>query len=74
MPGVKKALQAAMENLQQAATLAGDDADAAQISQLVAKVHSLIAGHQQLADQAMGAGPGVKLVRKAGGNGAGAGY
>jgi hypothetical protein len=74
MPGVKKALQAAMDNLSQAAQLEGDDADAATISQIIAKVHSLIAGHQQLADQAMGAGPGVKLVRKAGGNGAGAGY
>lgn len=74
MPGVKKALQAATDNLMQAAQLEGDDADKATIMQLVAKVHSLVAGHQQLADQAMGAGPGVKLVRKAGSNGAGGGY
>lgn len=77
---VKTSLQAAIKNLQDAQTAEGDDADAAAISQIIAKIHTMVGAHQGLVDQAMGAGPGVKLIRKttprggAGGGGAGGGY
>lgn len=61
---VKKNLKDAVASLLAAQQAEGDDADAAQIAQLVAKIHTLIAGHQQLQDQVMGGGPGAKIVRK----------
>jgi hypothetical protein len=77
MPGVKKALQAATDSLMEAAQLEGDDADKAQIMQLVAKVHALVASHQQLADHGDGrrAGRQARCAKAApAGGGGGPGY
>jgi hypothetical protein len=71
MEAVRKSLQDAIDALTAAQQAEGDDADAAQIAQIIAKIHTLKASHQTLADQAMGAGPGVKLMRKSGGSGGG---
>lgn len=61
---VKTSLSAAVKNLTDAADAEGDDADAATIHTLIAKIKTMIGAHQGLVDQAMGAGPGVKLIRK----------
>ena len=58
-------LKQAMKLVLQAAELEGDDADTASIHDIAAKISKAIAAEQQLTDSAMGAGPGVKLVRKA---------
>lgn len=50
-----------------AATLEGDDADAAQLHKIAADLSAVLGNAQKLNDSAMGAGPGVKLVRKVGG-------
>ena len=58
-------LRQALKLVQQAAAAEGDDQDAASISAIAASIHKAIANEQGLVDKAMGAGPGVKLVRKA---------
>lgn len=74
-------LRMALSLVQQAATLEADDPDAAQISDVAARLHKLIANEQNIKDQAMGAGPAAKMIRKAtppggggGGPPSGAGY
>lgn len=69
-------LRQALKLVQSAAAAEGDDQDAAAISAIAASIHKAIANEQGLVDKAMGAGPGVKLVRKAaaGAGGAVGGY
>lgn len=50
--------------VQQVATMEGDDADAAVWHKIGAQIAAQIGNEQRLVDKAMGAGPGVKLVRK----------
>ena len=75
-PDVVSLLRKAMDALQQAAQVEKDDIDASKITKIAAQVHAQIAAEQQLTDQAMGAGPGVKMIRKTApsGGGAGGGY
>lgn len=58
-------LRQALKLVQSAAAAEGDDQDAASITAIAASIHKAIANEQGLVDKAMGAGPGVKLVRKA---------
>lgn len=72
---VKKNLQTAYQALMAAASAEGHDPDGAQMTALAAKVHALIAASTTLQDQVMGAGPGVQMIRKAGGGSqGGSGY
>lgn len=50
-----------------------DDEDLAMVAKIVADIQKLLASQQKLADQAIGAGPGAKFMRKQGG-GSGGGY
>lgn len=63
--GVVAKLKAALKLLQDAANLEGDDVDAGNLHTIAASIAKAIGAEQGLADKAMGAGPGVKLVRKA---------
>src|SRR5215468_3085413 len=58
-------LKKAMSLMQAAAAQEADDQDAAALTKIVSLIHTAIANEQGLVDKAMGAGPGVKLVRKA---------
>ena len=62
---VTSKLKKALALVQSAASQEGDDQDAASLSKIAADIHKAIAAEQALTDSAMGAGPGVKLVRKA---------
>ncbi len=62
-----------LEGTRKLAEIEPDDEDQAAIEKLGADISKYIAAQQKLTDSAMGAGPGVKLVRKAAGN-SGAGY
>lgn len=64
---VTSLLKQALALVNQAAAAEKDDIDASQIHQLAAALSKQIAAEQQLTDSVMGAGPGVKMVRKAGG-------
>jgi len=46
-----------------------DDEDLALADEIIAKCQKLLANNQKLADQAVGAGPGAKFMRKQGGGG-----
>lgn len=70
---VKQNLQKAYQALMAAASAEGHDPDGAQYTQLAAKVHSLIAASTSLEDDVMGAGPGVKMIRKTANGGAAGG-
>lgn len=50
-----------------------DDEDLALVSKIQADLQKLLANNQKLTDQAMGAGPGARFLRKQGG-GQGGGY
>lgn len=41
-----------------------DDEDLAAVAKIVADIQKLLASQQKLADQAIGAGPGAKFMRK----------
>ncbi len=72
---VTQKLKKALTLVQSAAAQEGDDQDAASLSKIAADIHKAIAAEQALTDQALGGGPGVKLVRKAAaGAGSQAGY
>lgn len=57
-------LRKAFDALQAAASAEKDDIDASSITKLAAQVHAQIAAEQKLTDDVMGAGPGVKMIRK----------
>ena len=73
---VKSLIQKAIEALDQAKGLEGDPGDQALIAKCVADLHGFIGNQQKMLDTAMGAGPGVKIMRKSappsGGGGGGA--
>jgi hypothetical protein len=64
-----------MELVTQAATAEKDDIDANAIHKIAVAISGQIAAEQKLNDDVMGAGPGVKMIRKtapaAGGSGGG---
>jgi hypothetical protein len=69
-------LKQALQLVQKAGNAEKDDGDAAGIHAIAASIAKQIGNEQGLVDKAMGAGPGVKLVRKsapAGGSGYGGG-
>lgn len=66
-------MRQALETTRKAAAAEPDDEDQAMLEKIGADISKYIAAQQKLTDSAMGAGPGVKLVRKAAGN-SGAGY
>jgi hypothetical protein len=61
---VKQLLSQARDLIDQAESAEGDDADRVMISELSHKITAFIGAQQKNIDSAMGAGPGVKLVRK----------
>lgn len=69
-------LKKALKLVDQAATNEQDPTDEAAVRSIAQSISKVIANEQGLVDKAMGAGPGVKLVRKAAGGGApsGGGY
>lgn len=73
---VKALIQEAISKLDQAKGLEGDPGDQALIAKCVADLHGFIGNQQKMLDTAMGAGPGVKIMRKSappsGGGGGGA--
>lgn len=74
---VKALLAQARDLIDQAESLEGDDADRVMISEMSHKITSFIGAQQKNLDSAMGAGPGVKIMRKnspAAGAGGGGGY
>jgi len=62
---VTKLLRQALVNVTAAAHLEADDSDAAALSDIAARLHKQIALEQGTRDQAMGAGPASKMLRKA---------
>lgn len=66
-------MRKALETTRQAAAAEPDDEDQALLEKIGADIAKYLAAQQKLTDSAMGAGPGVKLVRKAAGN-SGPGY
>lgn len=61
---VKDLLSQARALIDQAESLEGDDADRVMISELSHKITAFIGAQQKNLDSAMGAGPGVKIMRK----------
>lgn len=61
---VKDLLSQARDLIDQAENLEGDDADRVMISELSHKITAFIGAQQKNLDSAMGAGPGVKIMRK----------
>ncbi len=49
--------------------IGGGDQDTAAIAKIAMAIHQQIAAEAKLQDDVMGAGPGVKMIRKAGGPG-----
>lgn len=68
-PAVADKISQAADLLQSALDQEKDPEDKALIADLIAKAHKFLGTQQKLVDQATGAGPGVKLVRKAQGGG-----
>jgi len=64
MAEAKKHVLAAIQSIEAAAVAEGDPQDEATLKTLAAKLMSMVGANQGLEDQAMGAGPGVKLIRK----------
>jgi|SRR5215831_6150799 len=62
---VVKLLRSALTNITAAAHLEADDVEAAQLSDIAARLHKVISMEQSTRDAAMGAGPAAKMVRKA---------
>ena len=61
---VRQLLSQARDLIDQAQQAEGDDADRVMISELSHKITAFIGAQQKTMDSAMGAGPGVKLMRK----------
>jgi hypothetical protein len=64
----------AKELLRRALDAEPDDEDSLLIEKMLTEAQQYLAGEQKLNDQAMGAGPGVKAVRKAQAKSPGGGY
>jgi hypothetical protein len=64
-PKIGDLVDQAAQLLQQALGLEKDPEDKAMISSIVADLHKFAGAQQKLIDQATGAGPGAKVVRKA---------
>ncbi len=62
-------LKQALDLIQQASDAEPDDQDTAAIAKIAMAIHQQIAAEAKLQDDVMGAGPGVKMIRKAGGPG-----
>ena len=64
-PKVSDAVNTAIDSISGVIDLEGDAADKAFLAKIVADLHKFLGDQQKLADQAMGAGPGAKMIRKA---------
>lgn len=64
-------MREALDKTRKAADAEPDDEDQALLEKIGADIAKYLAAQQKLTDSAIGAGPGVKLVRKAAGGGAG---
>jgi hypothetical protein len=64
-PKVSDAVNTAIDAISGVIDLEGDAADKAFLAKVVADLHKFLGDQQKLADQAMGAGPGAKMIRKA---------
>jgi hypothetical protein len=62
---VSDAVNTAIDAISGVIDLEGDAADKAFLAKVVADLHKFLGDQQKLADQAMGAGPGAKMIRKA---------
>lgn len=70
-PQVSALINKAADILSQALGQEKDPEDKAMIADLIAKCHKFAGSQQKMIDTATGAGPGVKLLRKASGPGPG---
>lgn len=61
---VASLLKQARDLIDKAEGLEGDDADRVMISELSHKITAFLGAQQKMTDTAMGAGPGVKMLRK----------
>ena len=61
---VKQLLSQARDLIDQAQKLEGDAPDRVMISELAHKITAFIGAQQKTMDSVMGAGPGVKMIRK----------
>jgi hypothetical protein len=64
-PKVRQLVDQAAQLLRQAEDLESDVEDKAMLADLVARLRKFTGSQQAMIDKAIGAGPGVKLVRKA---------
>jgi hypothetical protein len=65
-PKVEQLLDQAKSLIVQAEGLEKDHEDKAKLMKMAAELQAFLGSSQKLNDSAMGAGPGVKLIRKAG--------
>ena len=61
---VKTLIQQAIDAVRQAEALEGDPGDQAMLAKVAADLRGFIGNQQKMLDTAMGAGPGVKIMRK----------
>lgn len=61
---VKQLIAQAIDNVRKAEALEGDPADQAMLAKVAADLRGFIGNQQKMLDTAMGAGPGVKIMRK----------
>ena len=61
---VRDLIQQAIDNLREAEGFEGDAVGQALIAKTVADLRGFIGNQQKMEDTAMGAGPGIKLMRK----------
>lgn len=64
-------IQQAIDLVKQAVDLDPDHEDKLNLEDTITKLQKYLASQQQMTDKAMGAGPGVKAIRKASGGGSG---
>lgn len=61
---VRKLVSQAVDLIRQAEDLEGDDGDKALLAKAAADLRGFVGNQQKMLDTAMGAGPGVKIMRK----------
>lgn len=61
---VKQLISQAIDNIRKAEALEGDPGDQAMLAKCAADLRGFIGNQQKMLDTAMGAGPGVKIMRK----------
>ena len=71
-PQVEDAVRKAIDAVQEGLDGENDPGDKAFLADIIAKLHKFLGDQQKMVDTAIGAGPGVKLLRKAQGGGGGA--